>query len=462
MKKIYLLFIFTALLFSYSNVKAQSDVFISSTGNDICPGASVTLTANTSNNALTTLYSSGEGAYPGNMFDITATNEITITRFDGNVNQSTQMEIYYKVGTYVGSETVASDWILVGTAYVNANGAGVATSIPIPVNVTIPAGQTYGFYITTTNVTDRLSYSVGNSVGTLLASDANLQIFEGCGLLYPFGNSSSLMIPRKWHGSIYYYKNTSAMITTTLAGGNNHRGNMFDIVAVNAVKIKKFDAHPMGDTEIAVYYKTGSFVGFESNAAAWTLIGTATVVAQPMGTATPVPVDIDIIIPAGETYAFYVTSTNTAVSLNYSNGTTPNAIYTSDANIQFLEGVGLEYPFTAGSGSFNSPRIWNGNIYYELPESILWSTGETTSSIVVSPQVPTTYSVDYTANGSEVSDNFDLNVYTSTLDLGADFTACFGDVETLDAGAGYTSYDWNDGYNNAQTLDVEAASYSAG
>ena len=32
--------------------------------------------------------------------------------------------------------------------------------------------------------------------------------------------------------------------------GNNHRGNMFDIVATNAVTILSFDASPMGNTTI--------------------------------------------------------------------------------------------------------------------------------------------------------------------------------------------------------------------
>src|SRR5574337_1093678 len=44
-------------------------------------------------------------------------------------------------------------------------------------------------------------------------------------------------------------------LTTTCAAGNNHRGNMFDITATNTVTIQSFDAHPMGNTTIEIYYR---------------------------------------------------------------------------------------------------------------------------------------------------------------------------------------------------------------
>lgn len=104
-------------------------------------------------------------------------------------------------------------------------------------------------------------------------------------------------------------------LTTTFVAGNNHRGNMFDNVALNTITIESFDGHPMGNTDYEIYYKTGTFVGSETNAAAWTLAGAATnVIAQLPGTPTVIPIAIGVTIPAGHTYFFYVTSTNVAVS----------------------------------------------------------------------------------------------------------------------------------------------------
>lgn len=180
-------------------------------------------------------------------------------------------------------------------------------------------------------------------------------------------------------------------LTSTLIGGNNHRGNMFNLVALNTITINSFEAHPMANTSISIYYKAGSYVGSENTAASWTLVGTVAVVAQPFGISTPVPIPINVTIPAGQTYAFYVTSTNTAVSLNYTNGTAVGNVYSSDANLQFIEGIGIEYPF---SGSPFSPRVWNGKINYSTAvQTYTWSTGANTPSITVSPSVTTTYTV---------------------------------------------------------------------
>lgn len=245
-------------------------------------------------------------------------------------------------------------------------------------------------------------------------------------------------------------------LTTTFAAGNNHRGNMFDIVALNQVTIETFDAHPMGTTDIAIYYKVGSFVGFEANPGAWTLVGTANgVVSMGTGVPTPIPIPIGVTIPAGQTYGFYVTSTNTAVSLNYSNGTSAGSVYTSDANIQFLEGAGMEYPFCGGAAPF-SPRIWNGVIHYSMGTTYSWSTGETTASISVAPTSPTTYSCAVTPLGCPTaSDSVFINMLTApVVDLGADTSACPGAMVTLDAGNPGNTYSWNGGVFTTQTVNV--------
>jgi len=235
------------------------------------------------------------------------------------------------------------------------------------------------------------------------------------------------------------------VLPTTFAAGNNHRGNMFDIVAINEVMITGFDAHPMANTDIEIYYKVGTYAGSENNPAAWTLVGTAIgVVAQPLGTATPIPLAVNVTIPAGQTYSFYVTSSNVGVSLNYTNGTTPGAVFSSDANIQFLEGVGIEYPFSGGAFS---PRVWNGNINYIIPgpTTYLWSTGDTTSSITVSPSVLTDYSVAMTASGCPtLIDTIAIDISSTTVDLGLDLVGCQGDTFAFDAMNAGSSFLWQD------------------
>src|SRR5690606_26630883 len=112
-----------------------------------------------------------------------------------------------------------------------------------------------------------------------------------------------------------------ASVTTTHAAGNNHRGNMFDIIATNTIKIVSLDVSPMRATEVEVYFRPGSYQGHVPSPDGWTLIGSAQVPLAAPETLVPLPLTIDVTIPAGETYGFYVTSTNTEIALHYSNGT---------------------------------------------------------------------------------------------------------------------------------------------
>jgi hypothetical protein len=148
----------------------------------------------------------------GNMFDVTALYNVLITDFDANLDDGTSsgaggyMKIYYKTGTHVGFETNSSAWTFIDSAFVNPVASGVPTSIPIPVNLTIPAGQTCAFYITGNHSGCDVKYSNGTAVGAVYAQDANLQIKEGVGKGYPFASTYS---PRVWNGIVHYCRNAS-------------------------------------------------------------------------------------------------------------------------------------------------------------------------------------------------------------------------------------------------------------
>src|SRR5690606_10915896 len=131
------------------------------------------------------------------------------------------------------------------------------------------------------------------------------------------------------------------------------------------VTIDSFDINAdTGATfDVEVYAKTGTWVGFEADPSAWTLIGTAVaVVSNGDGVATPLNLTLNYVMAAGETHAFYVTPTDFSTGgLNYTNGTGTGNVWASDANIEFLEGGARGYPF---SGSTFQPRVFNGNIHY--------------------------------------------------------------------------------------------------
>lgn len=159
----------------------------------------------TGGNDLSSSYNSNNGQ-DGIMFDITntASQEITIECFTSNFDAGTyDVEVYYKSGTHVGSENNSGAWSLAATANgVSSSGVDNPTLIPAKVGVTIPCGETYGFYVTTTDGTfSGMNYTNGTAVGNVLASDANMELLEGTGKGYPFNTNYT---PREFNGSVNY------------------------------------------------------------------------------------------------------------------------------------------------------------------------------------------------------------------------------------------------------------------
>lgn len=250
-----------------------------------------------------------------------------------------------------------------------------------------------------------------------------------------------------------------AQLQASNTAGNNHRGNMFDIVATNTVTILSFDAYPMGNTTIEVYYKTGTWNGFANTPSAWTFIGSAPVTYT--GGFSPVAVNVNVTIPAGETYAFYVTSNNISVSLNYSNGTNVGNVYSSDANIAFIEGGGLDYPFTQGTGAVYQPRVWNGMIHYALANqpgtTLTWGSGETTSPIFASPATTTRYTASASIPGCPATAYDTLNVVVSIPVVGignVTSPVCAGTEINL-YGTGAATYVWDNGVTDSMAFLID-------
>lgn len=232
---------------------------------------------------------------------------------------------------------------------------------------------------------------------------------------------------------------------------------MFDIVATNAVTILSFDASPMGNTTMDIYYKVGTWNGFANTPSAWTLIGSGYVPYT--GGFSAVPVNVNITIPAGQTYAFYVTTNVTAgTALNYSNGTNVGNVYSSDANITFLEGGGMEFPFTQGTGAVYQPRVWNGMIHYTLADQpgtvITWGGGQNTVSIPAAPTNTTTYTVSAEVVGCPTShDTLDVVVSLPNVIAHNAQTVCAGD-EVLLYGTGAETYAWDNGVTDSLAFEA--------
>lgn len=148
----------------------------------------------------------GTNGNNGAMFSIAAgAIGVTIESFDINhfdtAGTASDWEIYFKSGSYIGSEATPSDWTLLGSATgVLSAGPGNATPLPIPVEVTVPSEQTYSFYVTRIDG-GLMAYSNGTSEGAVFASDGSISLLEGKGVTYPFGSTNT---PRVFNGTIHY------------------------------------------------------------------------------------------------------------------------------------------------------------------------------------------------------------------------------------------------------------------
>lgn len=160
---------------------------------------------------------------------------------------------------------------------------------------------------------------------------------------------------------------SAQVLTTTFAGGNGQDGNMFDLKAPGtAVQITDFDINLATAATIEVYVVTGggTYVGNETNAAAWTMVASVNVTGAGAGVPTNLNLPAvsgfsPILIAPGQTQGFYITTTGP--TMTYTNGTAFGNLFASDSFLEFYEGTGNPYPFLTPIGA---PRIWNGNIYY--------------------------------------------------------------------------------------------------
>ena len=211
----------------------------------------------------------------GVMFNVlTNTAPVTVTSLDFNMigTNTGDFEVYYKVGSYVGSESTAASWTLIGTATnVTSLGTNAVTPIPLPLNILIPAGSTYGFYITNNNNTSTAGIRYTNNTGPYtIASDANIAIFGSVGKSYPFGTNYN---NRSVNCTVHYSTGniaTATVLTTTNAlatvSNQNSAGNSVYAASCNQLIASVLGAgvSPISGNTIAKVWKesmqTSTFV----------------------------------------------------------------------------------------------------------------------------------------------------------------------------------------------------------
>ncbi|MBP7810501.1 MAG: T9SS type A sorting domain-containing protein [Bacteroidia bacterium] len=148
-------------------------------------------------------------------------------------------------------------------------------------------------------------------------------------------------------------------IQTLFTGGNGcGGGNMFDITPTSgAIQLDSLHVNTSAALSstftVMLYYKTGGYLGNETNATAWTAWDTITVVSAGAGNPSSVVLASPLFLPPS-LHALYV-----SYPANYTNGT--NAYTNTDLTVQ--TGAGLCSNF----GGVNAGRMFNGDLFYTKP-----------------------------------------------------------------------------------------------
>ncbi len=142
-------------------------------------------------------------------------------------------------------------------------------------------------------------------------------------------------------------------LSTNAINNNGNAGIMFDVTAANDLTITGLSSYVAVAGTFNVYGKSGSYVGFDTSSAGWTLLGTTVVGGTGMQSVIG---PLSVPIPAGQTYAFHVVGVSGA-QVNYETRNTEGSLVVSDANLSIFEGRGKAAPFSAASNSGRVPIV---------------------------------------------------------------------------------------------------------
>lgn len=296
------------LIYWYEQASGGTEIATSESGQNLTllPSATTTYWAETqtSGHSLHQLYTNltSNNQYSGNFFDVVniSDGDISISAFDINTSEigPYTVHVYYRTGTCEGNTNSSAGWAYLGAHNTTGEGINNTTYVQLNSNITIPAGQTFAFYLSGIN----FNYINGNAVGNTCFSDENLHIKEGYGTELVNGFGGALFSPRIFSGSIYY----NALTHTTynlgpidpsfgISSDQNftYHWNIFDVFHTPGITISNVDifftAAIGSNFTITLSDNVGTLLA--------TYSGQITVTGGPAQT-----VPINFFVPAGSSY----------------------------------------------------------------------------------------------------------------------------------------------------------------
>ncbi len=125
------------------------------------------------NSGGTTAISFNTTQYNGAYFNLTPATTLRLDSLSVNLwqNISTGLQVYYRVGSFVGNQTNSGAWTLLTSAVARNYTRSGALYGAIKADVNLNAGQVYGFYITTNPTVGGNDFYLSNGANTVSNGD---------------------------------------------------------------------------------------------------------------------------------------------------------------------------------------------------------------------------------------------------------------------------------------------------
>jgi len=318
------------------------------------------------NDNLVTRFDGTEKSY-GNVFDVTAWNDIFVHAIDLHMDSGfqTTVEIFTINRTFIGIES--ENWTRLCRVNLLGNGPSHITHIPFYLfePVYIAAGTIQSFMVSIRKPLLYFSSVGGISTGDHFVSNDDLALGAGVSLLeYPFIDKYEA--GKQWNGIIRYALEPNQCqkvrsIDTRFDGNPIYLGIMFNVRAQKDLIIQSLDlSFAFGSkVEYTVFTQVGRFqdqkdfpVTHWSKIAKGSLVHDKSFIDPSIFT----PVHID----AGATQAFQIKLNTGSLKLSEGNA---NNIYVSNNDIEIFEGMLIS---ENGQVVINDYKIWNGSIFYYI------------------------------------------------------------------------------------------------
>jgi hypothetical protein len=154
-------------------------------------------------------------------------------------------------------------------------------------------------------------------------------------------------------------------------GTFSRNGYYFDLEAVNDITVTGFSylAQNPGTRDMAVYYRQGTYFGYEGAAANWTLLGTQLNITPLTALNCPLPhnaadISFNVCIPQGMVYGFYLTMSSGTGTLETHSNLPEGSIGAQDVNVKLITGKG-QFGIGDFAGTLTGGLTFEGAIKYD-------------------------------------------------------------------------------------------------